>query len=327
MSHEKFRVGELYTHNAIMSQLKVGNSGGVRVAAKSGGVVARIVLFSTSGQNANPQEIPYQDHADGDLLTYTGTGKIGNQNLTGQNLRLTQQSSTFFPIYVFSLHSHRKSPGSPEKRWRFSGIFRYVDHRRQDQIDLIGTSREAWVFRLLKLPIEIADPELEAAIIPQIARSFLDPVMPASLEMSDSCRFRPEEIRGYIHRMGALEPNEFEHFIRKALVASHFREVQVTKQSSDGGIDIIARLPASIWPLESQMIQVQAKRWQRPVGRREVAELRGSLLPKAIGVMITTGQYARTAIQEADRQNQLPISLVDGHKLAVVGLHLDLDVS
>lgn len=75
------------------------------------------------------------------------------------------------------------------------------------------------------------------------------------------------------------------------------------------------------------MIQVQAKRWQRPVGHREVAELRGSLLPKAIGVMITTGQYARTAIQEADRQNQLPISLVDGHKLAVVGLHLDLDVS
>ncbi len=49
MSHEKFRVGELYTHNAIMSQLKMGNSGGVRVAAKSGGVVARIVLFSTSG--------------------------------------------------------------------------------------------------------------------------------------------------------------------------------------------------------------------------------------------------------------------------------------
>ena len=297
------------------------------MAAKSGGIIARIVLFSSSGKNANPQEIPYLDHSDGDILTYTGTGKIGNQNLTGQNQRLTQQLSGLFPIYVFTLQSHRKSPGSPEKRWRFSGIYRYVDHRRQEQIDLIGSSREAWVFRLLKLPIEIAHPEVEAAMIPQIAKSFLDPDVVASLEMSDSSRFKPEEISGFIKRMGTLEPNEFEHFIRKTLIASHFREVKVTKQSSDGGIDIIARLPASVWPLETQMIQVQAKRWQRPVGRREVAELRGSLLPKAIGVMITTGQFARTAIQEADRQNQLPISLVDGHKLAVVGLNLDLEVS
>jgi restriction endonuclease Mrr len=72
---------------------------------------------------------------------------------------------------------------------------------------------------------------------------------------------------------------------------------------------------------------VQAKRWLRPVGRREVAELRGSLVPRAIGVLITTGNYARPAIVEADRPNLLPISLVDGHKLATVVMRLKLKIA
>jgi len=326
MGRDQFCVGELYTHKSIMNGLKVGNSGGVRVAISEKGNVARIVLFSSAEQEANPQEIPYQDHTEGSLLTYTGSGKIGNQNLTGANLRLTQQPEAFFPIYVFSLHSHRKTPGSPDKRWRFSGIFRYLDHNRQDQADLIGTAREAWVFRLLKLPIENAHLDFEFDLVREIAGSFVDPGFTAHLELPESCKFKEEDIRKSISRMGALEPVQFEHFIKRTLIASHFREVRVTKKSADGGIDVIARMPATLWPLDSQIIQVQAKRWQRPIGRREVAELRGSLLPKAIGVMITTGQYARTAILEADRQNQLPISLVDGHKLAVVGLHLNLEI-
>ena len=86
-------------------------------------------------------------------------------------------------------------------------------------------------------------------------------------------------------------------------------------------------MPFALWPVESQIIQVQAKRWLNPVGRREVAELRGSLLPRALGVLITTGNYARSAIVEADRPNLLPISLIDGHKLAAVVMRLNLDIA
>jgi restriction endonuclease Mrr len=111
------------------------------------------------------------------------------------------------------------------------------------------------------------------------------------------------------------------------LVASKFRDVRVTKKSADGGVDVVARMPFSIWPIENQIIQVQAKRWLHPVGRREVAELRGSLVPRAIGVLITTGNYAKTAITEADRPNVLPISLIDGTKLALVVNHLNLEIS
>ena len=130
-----------------------------------------------------------------------------------------------------------------------------------------------------------------------------------------------------IGKMNDLGPTAFECFVKNALVASRFRDVRVTKKSSDGGVDVIARMPFSLWPVSGQIIQVQAKRWLRPVGRREVAELRGSLIPRALGVLITTGNYARSALIEADRPNLLPISLIDGHRFAIVAMQLDLEVA
>jgi len=327
MSASHFILGELYAHKTIMEQLKVGNSGGVRVSKNSRGEVGRVVLFSTSEQEANPQENPYLDHSEGAVLTYTGTGKIGDQILTGPNLRITEQKSGFFPIYVFSLFKHRKSQGSPEKRWRFSGIYKYLDHGRQDQADLLGLSRDVWMFKLLRLNLSEAHPNIELSLKTEIMRAYADPMLSRRIILGDLAIYPASEIEALLSKMTALDPSQFEHFIKKALVASEFREVQVTKKSSDGGVDVIAKMPFSVWPVESQIIQIQAKRWQRPVGRREVAQLRGSLIPRAIGVIITTGNYARTAIIEAERPNQLPISLVDGHKMALVSMRLNLEIS
>ena len=327
MSSTPFTVGELYAHDQIMKELKVGNSGGIRIATTSRTKVARVVLFSTSEQEANPQENPYEDRADGAILTYTGTGKIGHQNLTGQNLRITQQDTEFFPIYVFSLFRHRKSAGSPDKRWRFSGIFKYLDHSRENQADLLGSDRSAWVFKLLRLDLQSAHPDTEADVRKCIARAFADPLLSAKSLLGVTANFSAKEISATIEKLNGLVPFAFEGFVKKALIASEFRDVRVTKQSSDGGVDVVARMPLSIWPVETQIIQVQAKRWLRPVGRREVAELRGSLVPRAIGVLITTGNYARPALVEADRPNLLPISLVDGHKLATVVMRLKLKIA
>jgi hypothetical protein len=321
-----FILDELYAHRTIMEELKIGNSGGVRVSKNSKGEVNRVVLFSTSEQEANPQENPYQDTSDGVILTYTGTGRIGNQNLTGPNLRIIQQVQDFFPIYVFSLFKHRKSAGSPEKRWRFSGIYRYLDHGRQDQNDLLGLTRDAWIFKLLQLKREEAHPKVESAIKIEIASSYADPLRTPRVLLSDSAIFSSSEIGEAVKKMEALDPFGFECFIKRALIASEFRDVRVTKKSSDGGVDIIARMPFSIWPVEKQIIQIQAKRWQRSVGRREVAQLRGSLIPSALGVIITTGNYAKTAINESERPNQLPISLVDGHRMALVSMRLNLEI-
>lgn len=317
---------ELYAHQTIMKELKVGNSGGVRVSKNSRGEVDRIILFSTSEQEANPQENPYLDSSEGAVLTYTGMGKIGNQNLTGPNLRIIQQSREFFPIYVFSLYKHRKSAGSPEKRWRFSGIYKYLDHGRQNQNDLLGLSRDAWVFKLLRLNLVEAHPSIETKIKIEVATAYTDPMLNPRILLGDLAIFSTNEIETTIKKMEALDPMDFECFIKKALIASEFRDVRVTKKSSDGGVDLIAKMPFSVWPIEKQFIQIQAKRWQRSVGRREVAQLRGSLIPSALGVIITTGNYAKTAINESERPNQLPISLVDGHRMALVSLRLNLEI-
>lgn len=320
-------IGSLYAHDDIMKQLKVGNSGGIRVSRTKNNQVARVVLFSTSEQEANPLENPYQDRTEGGILTYTGTGKIGNQNLSGQNLRITQQSIHFFPIYVFTLLTHRKTAGSPQKRWRFSGIYKYLDHSRENQADLLGFDRNAWIFRLVRLNINEAHPSLEHEISRSIANAYLDPMLSAQVLLEDSDTISAEDIKTTVLKMNQLEPFVFEQFVKNALVASRFREVRVTKKSADGGVDIIARMPLSLWPIESQIIHIQVKRWQRLVGRREVAELRGSLIPRALGVLITTGNYARTAITEAERPHMLPISLVDGHQLASVAIRLNLEIT
>jgi len=327
MNPTPFALGSLYTHDEIMKQLMVGNSGGIRVATTKHNKVAHVVLFSTSEQEANPLENPYQDRAEGAILTYTGTGKIGDQNLSGQNLRITQQSSSFFPIYVFSLLKHRKSSGSPDKRWRYSGIYKYLDHSRENQTDLLGYNRNAWIFKLVRLNINEAHPVLEPMIVRAIAHAYSDPMLSAQALLEDSVSILAKDLDGMVIRMNELEPFAFERFVKSALVASRFREVRVTKKSSDGGVDVVARMPLSIWPIETQIIHVQVKRWQRPVGRREVAELRGSLIPRALGVLITTGNYARTAIAEAERPHMLPISLVDGHRLATVAIRLNLEIS
>ena len=100
MNSTPFVVGELYAHDFIMKELMIGNSGGIRISTTSRTEVARVVLFSTSEQEDNPHENPYEDRAEGSILTYTGTGKIGHQHLSGQNLRMTQQGTEYFPIYV-----------------------------------------------------------------------------------------------------------------------------------------------------------------------------------------------------------------------------------
>jgi len=79
-----------------------------------------------------------------------------------------------------------------------------------------------------------------------------------------------------------------------------------------GLILLYAGLPVSI--------VLQAKRWLHSVGRKEVAELRGSLQQFARGAVITTGHFSKAAINEASEEGKNPICLVDGFRLSRVVL-------
>lgn len=75
-----------------------------------------------------------------------------------------------------------------------------------------------------------------------------------------------------------------------------------------------------MWAIANTVVQVQAKRWLHSVGRREVAELRGSLQPFARGAVVTTGRFSRAAINEAREEGKNPIVLGDGLRLSQVVL-------
>ncbi len=65
-----------------------------------------------------------------------------------------------------------------------------------------------------------------------------------------------------------------------------------------------ARAGGRIWVFENTLVQVQAKRWLHSVGRKEVAELRGSLQPFARGAVVTTSHFSKAAINEANAEGK-----------------------
>ena len=125
----------------------------------------------------------------------------------------------------------------------------------------------------------------------------------------------------------ACEPQRFEHIISDILLRSGFNDVSVTRYSQDGGIDINARLNKKVWPLRHLLTQIQAKRWLHTVGRKEVAELRGSLQPHAAGCIVTTSHFSRAAVAESMETGKIPITIVDGYELAQIVQSIKLDLS
>ncbi len=121
-------------------------------------------------------------------------------------------------------------------------------------------------------------------------------------------------------------PRDFELIIGALLAKSGFLNVEVTRFSQDGGIDINALPGQSMWPMQHLLLQVQAKRWIHSVGRREIAELRGSILPHSIGCIITTSHFTRAAIAESSSHGKVPIALIGGNALAALVRDHQIDV-
>lgn len=331
-----FQVGTLYSSQEIQAALGVGNAGGIRISMATDGAVRRAVVLTSVPTARQLSENPYHDRIENDILVYTGTGRQGAQTLGGINRRLPQQLDTGFPVYGFVLVGSRRDPSIGSKRWRFLGLLEYVRHYPDSQTDTEGKPRDVWLFelRIHAQPevVNVADDEtLNAHMLMEsraagsqsgddreVGRSSL--VVPAGAPEHD-----PTVIEGIRARLLAKPAEGFEHFIKDLLLATGFVDVSVTKYSQDGGVDVNAYCSASMWPVKNMLVQVQAKRWLHTVGRREVAELRGSLAPFARGAVVTTSYYSKAAVIEATSDGKTPIVLVDGYSLARIVARLGLD--
>lgn len=335
VSLDSFEIGKLYSNEEIYRSLSVGNAGGVRAKTDQSGKVERLVIMTSVPSARQSSENPYHDRLEGDILIYTGTGREGNQTVSGSNARIVEQTNTPFPIYGFILMGSRRDPKFSKKRWAFLGLLEYLRCYRERQIDVNGESRSAWVFELC---VHSSTPSIKQAddshIMADILanrrsdvdqeREVINPITSGESASSAADYALLESVR---RRLLSYEPRQFEHFLHDLLVQSGFQRVEVTKYSQDGGIDVNARPGQRSWPISHLLVQLQAKRWLHTVGRKEVAELRGSLQPHAAGCIVTTSHYSRAALTEAAVPGKVPISLIDGYELASLVNSLQLKLA
>lgn len=324
-----FSPADVYTHEEVYRSLGVGNAGGIRFSIDSNGRIQRAVLLTSVPTGRISGENPYHDRVEGDVLVYTGAGQEGNQALGGANKRLLEQATEAFPIYCFQLLGNRRNKDLGPKRWCFLGLLGYLRHYKETQIDIRGIPREVWIFEFrVNTAFERVssdfDRQLMSDMLAEEARNHASDDderelgHTASMVDGDNGEPDPVEMERIRSRMLALQPDRFEHLVKDVLIASGFMDVHVTRYSQDGGVDVNAIAGKTMWPLRGLLIQIQAKRWLHTVGRKEVAELRGSLQPHARGAVVTTSQFSKAALSEACDAGKHPIVLVDGFEFARV---------
>jgi restriction system protein len=110
-----------------------------------------------------------------------------------------------------------------------------------------------------------------------------------------------------------LTAEEFEQLIGRLLGEMGFEDVDVTSHMGDSGIDIRGTLVVGD-VIRTKMV-VQAKKWKGNVGSPTVREVRGSLGAHEQGMIITTSNFSKGAVSEAERFDAVPVALVNGNQL------------
>lgn len=120
-----------------------------------------------------------------------------------------------------------------------------------------------------------------------------------------------ESLRGLLHDMN---PFAFEHLIKRLLEELGYQNVEVTAGSGDGGVDVVADIELGITSVREV---VQVKRHRRPIQRKDLDALRGSLyrFNAVRGTIVTCSRFAKGTQDAAFASGAAPITLIDGDKL------------
>lgn len=119
--------------------------------------------------------------------------------------------------------------------------------------------------------------------------------------------------RKLLEALLAMPPFSFEELVGEVLRNLGFENITVTSRSADGGIDVTGELVVA--GAIKNSVCVQVKRWRNNVQRSSISELRGSLRPHQTGLFITTSDYSKPSIEEANDPYKAPISLINGKEL------------
>lgn len=125
-----FEIGDVVTNPQIVTAFKVGNMGGMRRSKTTNTLV--IICDHTKGL--------YDDKWYGDVLYYTGMGKVGDQVLSGnQNGTLYNSNSNGVAVHLFEVLERTK--------YIYQGQVKLAEEPYQaTQYDIEGKERKVWIF-------------------------------------------------------------------------------------------------------------------------------------------------------------------------------------
>jgi len=123
-----------------------------------------------------------------------------------------------------------------------------------------------------------------------------------------------------ITRLLKLKPANFEHLCMRVLREAGFEQIEVTGRSGDSGID--GKGIYLLAGLLSYRVSFQVKRYRGNVGSGAVRDFRGAMSGRSDkGMIISTGGFTPSAIEEATRDGVQTIDLIDGMKFTQIMLN------
>ncbi len=327
---QDFVVGQKYTNDQIRYSLNLENLGGIRPSVGSDSKLHHLALMTTlETARKRKQENPYEDRIEGDVLTYTATGKQGDQKLVGKNKRLLEQYTGSTPFYGFANEGRQV--------YHFLGLLELLRHYSEVQFDKSGELRTVWIFEFRihrvpeVVPIDHAASISEALILESRSKTPLESddqsVVVANPPERDIERIRFIEAEQVRSVLLTIDPYRFEHLLKDLILMRGFRDVIVTKSSGDGGIDLSGYVSQKDDFFAETFVQFQAKRWRHSVGSGEINSFRGALSSAAKGVFVTTSHFTKAAVEEGKHQNKPSITLIDGQRLAQIVHAVSLDLT
>lgn len=214
------------------------------------------------------------------------------------------------PSEVAEIPHDPESSNQTELEYRLAWARTYLK-----KYGLINNSeRGVWIIEPEMRDVISVDPdEVVRAVREQTRRKQAE----KEAENDDELPDEEDTWRVRLHRVltQKLSPDGFERLTKRLLRESGFIQVEVTGRSGDGGIDGNGIIQIS--GFLSFHVVFQCKRYQGSVSASAIRDFRGAMVGRADkGLMITTGSFTRSAIQEATRDGAPPIDLVDGDELA-----------
>lgn len=152
---------------------------------------------------------------------------------------------------------------------------------------------------------------------------------PLELMESSFNTLRKATAEELLAKLKACSPAFFEHVVVRLLHAMGYGSVNedtaVTGKPGDGGVDGIIREDK----LGLDVVCIQAKRWEGTVGRPIIQGFVGSMdyIRAKKGVILTTSQFTKDALDFVDRIEGKKVVLIDGTKLAALMIEHNVGVT